>query len=134
MEKRFNGLRLTPRSIKILIVIIALAAALHIGFELSQWLSVVLAVAAVSILIGTFILSKYPAYYRFLESLGNELSYIEFDRQEPVVSVVPFNNHSLSCFARIEDENLLFGKPGHYRVISLHQIDKFEFIEPPTFF
>jgi hypothetical protein len=123
MEIRFRWLKLTKRSLTILLGIVVLALGLKFGLELSYWTSAFISVLSVLLSTLIVVISRWPKYHSFLDTIGKKISTEEFHKLEPVVSIVPFNGHSISCWARIDGNRLLFGKARHWRSLRLDEIE-----------
>lgn len=129
MEIRFQWFKLTKRSLTILLGIVVLALGLQFGLEFSYWTSAFISVFIVLFSTLIIVTSRWPKYYSFLDTIGKKISTEEFHKLEPVVSIVPFNGHSISCWARIDGNCLLFGKARHWRSLSLDEIEGVELFQ-----
>jgi hypothetical protein len=129
VEVRFGGIKFTKRSGTILIAGVAIALGSKFILGVSLWLSILLSLASVLITMLLVVVSRWPKYHSFLDSIGQSISSNEFHKHEPVVSLVPFRNYSMSCFARIEGDFLLFGKSKHWRSIHLEEIESVSLFE-----
>lgn len=122
MEIRFHGLRLTKRLVTISCASITLALGMHFALGVALWQATLVSFSAFFLALFVIVASRLPKYFSFLRAIGESISRKEFHKHEGVVSLVPFNGHPMTCFARIEGDNLLFGRAKNWRSIPLDKI------------
>ena len=93
------------------------------------WLSVFLSFLAVGV---TFFLRIYRYrrhHSKFLDCFGKSIKNSYFYQSEYAIGAVPFENKFLSCSARIDGDNLLFGRSRHFRSVELGKIIDIEILQ-----
>ena len=97
-------------------------------YGLNLWLSAFLSLLAIAV-ISFFKIYRYRRHHsKFLDSFGKSIKNSYFYQSEYAIGAVPFANKFLSCSARIEGDNLLFGRSRHFRLVELEKIIDIEIL------
>jgi hypothetical protein len=104
-----------------------LAISLLLG--LTVWLSALLSIIALVVLFYFKVLRHRGKYAKFLDNFGVSISNSAFYQNKYAIGAVPFANRFMACCARIEGDQLLFGRSRHYRALDLDKIDHIEILE-----
>lgn len=114
------------KAIRLLFIIITL---ILITYYLANF-SLVSAISFSSLLVllGLILMSIFRRveYHKFLRNIGKSVDRKTFHEKEYTMSVIPFNNRSVACCARINNETLLFGRANVYRAVELSAIENID--------
>ena len=123
----FPKLKFSITTLWLLLVLITLVLVINVGFQAPLFSSIVFTI--LFILLCLFLKTIYIRikYNKFLQSIGVAIDKEIFYEHENIMSLVPFDNKSIACSARIDNENLLFGRVQVYRSIKLSSIENIEF-------
>lgn len=114
-----------PAAVSVSLVVIftlILNKLVNLGVVYSLILAVFSVLACASILVAV----RQKEYFRFLDTFGIAVTSMEFLKAPSVRALVPYRNYNYMCSVRVEGEQLLFGKPKHYRKLSFSLIESFE--------
>ena len=93
------------------------------------WLSVLLSILSLALLFYFMVIRHRGKHAKFLDGFGASISNSTFYQKEYAIGAVPFSNRFMSCCARIQGNQLFFGRSKHYRVLDLDKIEHVEILE-----
>jgi len=123
----FPKLKFSIRTLRLALLLIAIVVVMNLGVKLPLLNSILFSIFI--ILLGIILkgIFRRVKYNNFLNSIGTSVRRATFYEEKSIMSVVPFNNIAVACSARINNEDLLFGRAKAYRKVQLNSIENIEF-------
>lgn len=87
MELRFKWPKFTKRSTSILLGTITFSVVLNLATGISLWISFIISTLIIFLALLAIVLSRRPAYYSFIENIGDSISSEEFHKEDYVMSL-----------------------------------------------
>ena len=109
-----------------LIVMFGIISVLNLVFSIHWFQSFLLAFLSILLFCLFLVFYRRKEYYKFIQNIGVSVSSEIFYDSEYVMGAIPFQKIVIACSARIEDDNILFGRSPVFRSVNLESINDIE--------
>lgn len=129
MDVNFPRHRKVKNSLLFFIVPVLAIIAISLALNMSVWLSILFGFLTLAFIFYFNVIRHRGKHSKFLDSFGFKIKNSHFYEKEYTIGAVPFSNRFMSCCARIEENELFFGRSRHYRALNLDRIKHIEIID-----
>jgi hypothetical protein len=95
-------------------------------FSIHWFQSLLLAFFSILLFYIFLVFYRRKEYYKFIKNIGASISSETFYDCEYVMAAIPFQKIVVACSARIEGDNILFGRSPVFRSVNIESINDIE--------
>jgi len=99
---------------------------LTLVFSIHWFQSFLLAFLSILLFYIFLVFYRRKKYYKFIKNIGASVSSETFYGSEYIMGAIPFQKIVIACSARIEGDNILFGRSPVFRSVNLDSINDIE--------